>query len=92
MAAITPGFTGADIANLINEAAIFATRRGGKTVTIKDFTATVERIVAVSEKKSRLLIPAERKHVAYHEMGHISVTHHRKPSAAWLRYIRMRIG
>lgn len=73
IAAITPGFTGADLANLINEAAIFATRRGGDTVMMRDFTEAVERIVAGSEKKSRLLIPAERERVAYHEMGHALV-------------------
>ena len=70
IAGITPGFTGADLANLVNEAAIFATRRGGEKVTMKDFTEAVERIVAGSQKKSRLLNPDERERVAYHEMGH----------------------
>jgi cell division protease FtsH len=70
IAAITPGFTGADLANLANEAAIVATRRGAKRVSLDDFTAAVERIVAGSEKKSRLLSPREREIVAYHEMGH----------------------
>jgi cell division protease FtsH len=70
IAALTPGFTGADLANLVNEAAIFATRRGGDTVSIDDFTAAVERIVAGIEKKSRVLSPDERRRVAYHEMGH----------------------
>ena len=70
IAAITPGFTGADLANLVNEAAIFATRRSGEQVRMDDFTAAVERIVAGTEKKSRLLNPTERKRVAYHEMGH----------------------
>ena len=70
IAAITPGFTGADLANLVNEAAIFATRRSGEKVRMEDFTAAVERIVAGTEKKSRLLNPDERKRVAYHEMGH----------------------
>jgi len=73
IAAITPGFTGADLANLVNEAAIVATRRNGEAVTMKDFTEAVERIVAGSEKKSRLLNPAERERVAYHEMGHALV-------------------
>lgn len=73
IAGITPGFTGADLANLVNEAAIVATRRGGTSVTLQDFTEAVERIVAGSEKKSRLLIPAERERVAYHEMGHALV-------------------
>ena len=73
IAAITPGFTGADLANLINEAAILATRRGGEMVTMDDFTNAVERIVAGSERKSRLLKPEERERVAYHEMGHALV-------------------
>ena len=71
--AITAGFTGADIANLINEAAIAATRRKAEEVTFEDFTAAIERIVAGIEKKSRVLSPAERKRVAYHEMGHALV-------------------
>ncbi|HSM42080.1 MAG TPA: ATP-dependent zinc metalloprotease FtsH [Afifellaceae bacterium] len=70
IAGITPGFTGADLANLVNEAAIMATRRGGDAVTMDDFTAAVERIVAGSERRSRLLNPDERRRVAYHEMGH----------------------
>jgi cell division protease FtsH len=70
IAGITPGFTGADLANLVNEAAIFATRRGGDSVVLEDFTAAVERIVAGSERKSRLLNEGERRRVAYHEMGH----------------------
>lgn len=70
VASITPGFTGADLANLVNEAAIFATRHGADKVTMEDFTNAVERIVAGSERKSRLLNPAERERVAYHEMGH----------------------
>jgi len=73
IAGLTPGFTGADLANLVNEAAIFATRRGGVKVKLQDFTEAVERIVAGSEKKSRLLNSEERKRVAYHEMGHALV-------------------
>jgi cell division protease FtsH len=70
IAGITPGFSGADLANLVNEAAIVATRRGGDEVTTADFTAAVERIVAGAERKGRLLRPEERRVVAYHEMGH----------------------
>lgn len=70
IADMTPGFTGADLANLVNEAAIIATRRGAEQVTIEDFVNAVERIVAGSERKSRLLKPDERERVAYHEMGH----------------------
>lgn len=70
VAAITTGFTGADLANLVNEAAIVATRRDGDKVTMADFTAAVERIVAGVERKSRVLGKAERARVAHHEMGH----------------------
>ena len=70
IAAITPGFTGADLANLVNEAAIIATRRGADEVSMEDFTAAVERIVAGIEKSSHILNPAERKRIAVHEMGH----------------------
>ncbi|HET8935955.1 MAG TPA: ATP-dependent zinc metalloprotease FtsH [Polyangiales bacterium] len=73
VAALTPGFTGADLANLVNEAAIVATRRGADEVTLDDFTAAIERIVAGLEKKNRLLNPLERRIVAYHESGHALV-------------------
>ncbi len=70
IAGLTPGFTGADLANLANEAAVVATRRGAASIEMADFTAAVERIVAGLEKRSRVLIPRERQIVAYHEMGH----------------------
>jgi cell division protease FtsH len=70
VAALTPGFTGADLANLINEAALVATRRSAEQVSTVDFTAAVERIVAGLEKKNRLLNIEERRVVAHHEMGH----------------------
>jgi cell division protease FtsH len=73
VAALTPGFTGADIANLINEAAIAATRRNADDVSLDDFTVAIERIVAGIEKKSRVLGKDERRRVAYHEMGHALV-------------------
>jgi cell division protease FtsH len=73
VAALTPGFTGADLANLVNEAALAATRRGGSSVELQDFTVAVERIVAGLEKRNRLLNPLERRIVAYHEMGHTLV-------------------
>ncbi|HEY8874738.1 MAG TPA: ATP-dependent zinc metalloprotease FtsH, partial [Stellaceae bacterium] len=73
VAALTPGFTGADLANLVNEAALLATRRGAEDVTLSDFTAAMERIVAGLEKKNRLLNPHEREVVAHHEMGHALV-------------------
>jgi len=70
VAALTPGFTGADLANLVNEAALAATRRGADSIALADFNAGVERIVAGLERKNRLLNPREREIVAYHEMGH----------------------
>jgi len=70
VAGLTPGFSGADLANLVNEAALVATRRNGEAVTLDDFTVAVERIVAGLEKRNRLLNPREREAVAYHEMGH----------------------
>jgi len=73
IAALTPGFTGADIANLVNEATLLATRRGGDAVTLADFTNAIERMVAGLEKRNRLLNPKEREIVAYHEMGHAIV-------------------
>jgi cell division protease FtsH len=73
IATLTTGFSGADLANLVNEAALFATRRGGDAVTLDDFTAAVERIVAGLEKRNRLLNPREREIVAYHELGHAFV-------------------
>ncbi len=73
VAALTPGFTGADLANLVNEAALVATRRGASQVSLDDFNVAVERIVAGLEKKNRLLNPREREVVAHHEMGHALV-------------------
>ncbi|WP_315776763.1 MULTISPECIES: ATP-dependent zinc metalloprotease FtsH [unclassified Bradyrhizobium] len=73
VAALTPGFTGADLANLVNEATLLATRRGGDEVRLDDFNNAIERIVAGLEKRNRLLNPKEREIVAYHEMGHAIV-------------------
>src|SRR5215471_239152 len=73
IAGLTAGFTGADLANLVNEAAIVATRRNAEAVTLTDFTVAIERIVAGLEKKSRVLGQEERRRVAYHEMGHALV-------------------
>jgi len=70
VAALTPGFTGADLATLVNEAALLATRRNSENVVAADFTAAIERIIAGLEKKNRILSPKEREIVAYHEMGH----------------------
>jgi cell division protease FtsH len=73
VAQLTTGFSGADLANLCNEAALAATRRGGESVALVDFTVAVERIVAGLEKKNRVLNPREREVAAFHEMGHALV-------------------
>jgi cell division protease FtsH len=73
VAALTPGFTGADLANLVNEAALVATRRGAAEIATDDFNVAFERIVAGLEKKNRLLNPREREIVAHHELGHAMV-------------------
>ena len=74
IAALTPGFSGADLANLVNEAAILATRRNHDAVMLEDFTGAIERMIAGLEKKNRLINPKEREIVAYHEMGHALVS------------------
>jgi cell division protease FtsH len=73
IAALTPGFSGADLANLVNEAALLATRRRGDDVTLEDFTQAIERIIAGLEKRNRILTPRERNIVAHHEIGHALV-------------------
>jgi len=73
IAALTPGFTGADLANLVNEAALLATRRNAEAVGLRDFTEAVERLIAGLEKKNRVLNVAERRVVAHHELGHAMV-------------------
>ncbi len=73
LAGMTPGMVGADLANLINEAALLAVRRGKKQVEMAEFEEAVERIVAGLEKKNRLINAEERKIVAYHELGHAIV-------------------
>src|SRR6516165_6600942 len=73
IAALTPGFTGADLANLVNEATLLATRRNAEAVTMSDFNNAIERMVAGLEKRNRLLNPLERRVVAYHELGHAMV-------------------
>jgi len=73
IAAMTPGFTGADLATLVNEAALLATRRNAEQVEMKDFIDAVERVVAGLERRNRLINPEERRITAYHEMGHTVV-------------------
>jgi len=70
VARITAGFSGADIANAINEAALLAARQKSAAVTLRDFEAAIERVIAGSEKKSRVMNERERTTVAYHESGH----------------------
>ncbi len=70
MAALTPGFTGADIANVCNEAALIAARDLNESIELKHFEQAIERVVAGMEKKSNVLQPEEKKTVAYHEAGH----------------------
>jgi cell division protease FtsH len=73
LAASTPGFTGADLANVINEAALLAARRGEKTIGQNELEEGIMRVIAGPEKKSRLFSEKERKITAYHEMGHALV-------------------
>jgi cell division protease FtsH len=70
IAQLTPGFTGADLANLVNEAALLATRHDAASVVLTDFEAAIERLIAGLEKRNRLLSRHEREIVAHHEMGH----------------------
>ncbi|MCU0532356.1 MAG: ATP-dependent zinc metalloprotease FtsH [Hydrococcus sp. Prado102] len=73
VAARTPGFAGADLANLVNEAALLAARQNREAVTMADFNEAIERVIAGLEKKSRVLNEVEKKTVAYHEAGHAIV-------------------
>ncbi|QEN05503.1 ATP-dependent zinc metalloprotease FtsH [Thiospirochaeta perfilievii] len=73
VAKATPGFVGADLANIVNEAALLAVRAGRKTVIQSDFEEAIEKSVAGLEKKNRLINPREREIVAYHEVGHALV-------------------
>src|SRR5881409_260812 len=76
LAAGTPGFTGADLANLVNEAALLAARRGKKIIEQEELEEGIMRVIAGPEKKARLLSEHERKITAYHEMGHALVGHY----------------
>ena len=70
VAARTPGFAGADLANLVNEAALLAARGGHTSVSMADFSNAIDRVVAGLQKKSRLITDHERQRIAYHEVGH----------------------
>ncbi|NLL62200.1 MAG: ATP-dependent metallopeptidase FtsH/Yme1/Tma family protein [Candidatus Atribacteria bacterium] len=69
----TPGFTGSDIANLVNEAALLASRNGKKLINMAEFEASIDRVIAGPEKKSRIMNEKEKEIVAYHESGHALV-------------------
>lgn len=70
----TPGFSGADIANVCNEAALIAARRGKESVDKQDFLDAVDRIIGGLEKKNKIITPEEKKAIAYHEAGHATVS------------------
>src|SRR5690606_29239192 len=70
----TPGFSGADIANVCNEAALIAARKEHKAVAKQDFLDAVDRIVGELEKKNKIITPAEKKAIAFHEAGHATVS------------------
>lgn len=70
LAALTPGFSGADIANVVNEAALVAARRAKDAVALDDFEAAADRVIAGLEKRNKVVSPEERRTVAYHEAGH----------------------
>jgi cell division protease FtsH len=73
IAAKTPGFVGADLANIVNEAALLAARQGKDAVETSDFDEAIERVIAGLQKKNRMMNPREKKTVAYHEAGHALV-------------------
>ncbi len=75
LAKATPGFSGADLANLVNEAAILAARRNKKVITMSEFEEAVDRVILGPERKSRVMSELEKKVTAYHEGGHTIVAH-----------------
>ncbi len=81
-----PGFVGADIANLVNEAAIVAARKNKKSISQRDFEEATERVILGPERKSRIITPEERRIIAYHEVGH-ALTHHYQPLTHLVRKI-----
>lgn len=76
LAAGTPGFVGADLANLVNEAALLAARAGKDQITMHEFEEGIERAIAGPERRSRVVSPKEREIIAYHEVGHALVAHY----------------
>ncbi|MFN3741048.1 MAG: ATP-dependent zinc metalloprotease FtsH [Anaerolineales bacterium] len=75
LARATPGFVGADLENMVNEAAILAARRNKRTIGQAEFEEAIERVIAGPERKSRLISPEEKRIIAYHEAGHAVVMH-----------------
>ncbi len=75
LAALTPGFAGAEIANVCNEAALLASRKNRQQIEMTDFEEAIERVIAGLEKKNKLINPRERQIIAYHEAGHAIVGH-----------------
>ena len=71
----TAGFSGADLANLVNEAAILAARRGKKSIEMIDLEESIDKVIAGPERKSRRISPKEKEITAYHEAGHAMVAH-----------------
>lgn len=81
----TPGFSGADIANVCNEAALIAARRNGKEVVKQDFLDAIDRIVGGLERKSKVLTDTEKRKIAYHEAGHATVSWHLEHASPLLK-------
>ena len=71
----TPGFSGADLANLVNESAILTARANKKRISMDEFNESVDRVIAGPERKSRVISPREKEIIAYHEAGHALVSH-----------------
>ena len=78
MAKLSPGMVGADLENIVNEAAILAARRGKKAISMRELQEGFERVIAGPERKSRVISPSERRIIAFHEAGHAVVTHNLK--------------
>ncbi len=76
LAKLTPGFVGADLENMFNEAAILAARRGKRAISMREMQESMERVMAGPERKSRVITPAERRVIAFHESGHAVVSYH----------------
>ncbi len=85
LAAQTPGFSGADIANICNEAALIAARRNKDAITMKDFMDAADRVIAGLEKKSKIISDREKKIIAYHEAGHATVSWYLKYADSLLK-------